>query len=111
MPPEKKKNKVELRQAFAFDCDACGRENFVRARAAELSPEDREEMRRELEMDDEEFRSLGLVLTMRPKAVECGECGAKFEVENDEDEPGQVNKGDGDTDYDPEEFDGDAGWR
>ena len=67
---------VELRTAYAFDCEECGRENFVRAVVHEFSVEERTEMMEMFGEDqvDGEFVSV-------PETVQCSFCGCEFEPE------------------------------
>lgn len=69
-------DKVELRPAFAFTCEVCGRENLVAAVAAEMSPEDAALVRLELGVDPDQEG----VLMEAPRTVECFDCGARFET-------------------------------
>ena len=78
-------SKVILHPAYMFDCDNCGRENFVRAVLPEMSPEDEQRLR-----EDEGVESYeeGHWVTY-PDKVECFHCGADFETihqVNDEDD-------------------------
>lgn len=68
------KKTVELRPAYAWDCDECGRENFARAVVPELSPDELEELRSEHGIDPWDA---GDFVTM-PSRVECTYCGAVF---------------------------------
>ena len=74
--------KVELHQAFMYDCPECGRENFVRAINMEIPPEDQEDLLRELtgnEWDDMPEGMHGIFL-MAPVEVECAFCGEVLET-------------------------------
>ena len=65
---------VELRTAYAFDCDQCGRENFVRAVVHELSEDEKHEMA----VEHGEFgQQQGQWVTI-PPVVKCCFCGACF---------------------------------
>lgn len=67
---------VELRTAFEWTCEDCGRDNFVRA----VVPESLDGVIPEgLELGDFE----GGEWVMKPDAVTCGHCGAGFGVEED----------------------------
>lgn len=72
---------VELHNAFVWDCDDCGRENFVRAVIAELTKEDVDHMIAEYGGDREEWETGRW--TTRPDEVSCEHCGAEFVVEED----------------------------
>lgn len=69
---------VDLRPAFAWDCESCGRENFARAMRAEMSPEDMAEMREEygVEFVDGEFLAA-------PLEVTCAFCNEVFDALDD----------------------------
>lgn len=71
---------VELHPAHRFDCDECGRENFLRAMIPEFSDEDIEELFVEYGIDPDE----GGVLISTPDSVTCQFCGAEFQIEIDE---------------------------
>jgi hypothetical protein len=65
---------VELRMAFAFTCEECGRDSFARA----IVPESLEGILPE-GLDPEEFESGEWV--MKPDSVTCSHCGLMFETE------------------------------
>jgi hypothetical protein len=67
--------KVELRPAYVFDCDECGRENFVRGIVPEFSEEELAEIRLEQGIEPWE---MGDFVTM-PEVVKCQHCNAVFE--------------------------------
>lgn len=74
---------ASLSLAYVWDCDDCGRENFVRSIVAEFSPEEMQELRDEHGVQPWEE---GAFVTC-PDTVKCGFCGAEFETErNVEDE-------------------------
>lgn len=62
--------KVVLRPAYAFDCDACGRENFGRIIVPEMSPETEAELRAQYGVEFAEGEFL-----MVPLEVICSFCG------------------------------------
>ena len=65
---------AEMHHAYVWDCDNCGRENFVRAIAFEGSPDDLEEMREEHGVetwDAGEFETY-------PDGVKCKHCGTEY---------------------------------
>jgi uncharacterized protein CbrC (UPF0167 family) len=64
---------AELRQAYAFDCDHCGTENFVRAIIVEMTDGVRERMQDDLGVDG----VTGDWVTI-PSTVKCSCCGSKF---------------------------------
>lgn len=82
---------VELRTAYAWDCDACGRENFCRAVVAEFSEEETKEIREDHGIQPWEE---GMFVTI-PEEVACGFCGAEFETkdfrDNDDEEDGDAD--------------------
>lgn len=65
--------KIELRAAFAWDCEACGRENFARAIQLELSPDEQQEF-----ADALGRRCRPRFRLMAPRNVQCQFCRAKF---------------------------------
>lgn len=69
---------VELRPAYAWDCDECGVENFTRGLIPELSAEDLAELRDEhgVQPWDE-----GAFVAM-PETVKCHACGAVFSTQH-----------------------------
>lgn len=68
--------KVELKPAFTWDCESCGRENFTRGVCPEMDDESQTEMRLEHGIDpDEDGRWM-----MMPTQVTCARCGACFET-------------------------------
>lgn len=68
--------RVELRPAWAWDCDACGRENFARA----VVPCSLEGQLPE-GFDASDFEG-GEWIT-KPDSVECEYCGTEFGVEEE----------------------------
>lgn len=75
---------IELHTAYAFDCDECGHENFVRAVVHEFSPEEKEEMQ-------EEFGESGATgdFVSIPSIVRCSHCGCEFKPQGSVDEDGE----------------------
>lgn len=83
--------KAELHAAFVWDCDECGRENFVRAiegnidEAALESAENRivGDLVAPAELVDDELRAEFLVqrISLAPDFVYCQSCGKSFPVE------------------------------
>lgn len=65
---------VELFPAFMWDCDNCGRENFVRATIPQLSEEERAELKYEYDIDMDGF------IMESPKRVICKFCETKFKT-------------------------------
>lgn len=78
--------KVELHQAFQWTCKECGYLNFVVGITAELTPEERAELRRQLNVgEDQEFVADGGFI-MAPTEVQCHRCRTEFKVDTGEDE-------------------------
>lgn len=65
---------IELRTAFTFDCEECGRENFVRGIVHEFSEEEYEDLKERFNIDKD---MLGDWISC-PEIVECQYCNAKF---------------------------------
>lgn len=66
---------IELKPAFMWDCEECGRENFARAIVPEMSEAERQELRDEHGIEPDE---LGEMLVM-PEFVTCTSCGTEFQ--------------------------------
>lgn len=71
---------VELRPAYEWTCEDCGRDNFVRAVVPSLSPEEIEEIREDHGIDDWQPGDW----YTRPDSVTCEHCGAEFGVERED---------------------------
>lgn len=74
--------KAELHSAFVWDCDNCGRENFVRSVTVEMNPDDPEDAEL-IAIAREESGHLGDVTgfwQMAPDDVTCQHCGAEYET-------------------------------
>lgn len=92
MPEER----VELHQAFMWDCPACGRENFERAVVCEDPDEDQIAEALEAGVISQEEVAAGLQGTwmLAPERVTCkhADCGKEFEafdqLDGDEDDDG-----------------------
>lgn len=65
---------VELRAAYAWDCEHCGRENFVNGLVPELSPEDLAFLKNDHGVEEWD---LGQFVCM-PENVVCPHCNAQF---------------------------------
>lgn len=65
---------VELRPAFMWDCEECGRENFTRAIVPEMSVEDLAELKEDHGIEENETGEF----LMMPKRVTCPDCGNEF---------------------------------
>lgn len=68
---------VELIPAYVYDCNACGRENFVRSVQVH-DPDDLAELREQFGIEEDET----VDFCTRPKEVTCGHCGAEYETED-----------------------------
>jgi len=77
-------DKVELNQAFMWDCPTCGVENFCRAIKYEGDPAEQEEMiRAALGLEDWEKITdddIGSEFLIAPDEVKCHSCGIVFET-------------------------------
>ncbi len=85
------KEKVELHQAFMWDCPNCGVEHFERAIRPEMAPEQFEELREDFGLEEGQDGDF----LMMPTEVTCDVCGCSFEVTE------EVNEDD--DDFDPGE--------
>lgn len=65
---------VELHPAFVWDCDNCGRENFVRSIVGEFDEETMREMREEHGITEYECGEWHTA----PRSVKCRYCGSAF---------------------------------
>lgn len=65
---------IELRPAFAYDCEYCGKENFVNGIVLDLSKEESEELKEEYGIEEYEQ---GNWMSM-PKNVICKYCKTNF---------------------------------
>tara|TARA_Y100000310_G_scaffold326019_1_gene390344 strand:- start:591 stop:884 length:294 start_codon:yes stop_codon:yes gene_type:complete len=87
---------IELHQAFFWDCEMCGKENFERAIALEMTRDEKTEIFRdmgELESYEELPPEFDIDLLSAPKKVKCKYCGTIFRA---------IEEGaeDDDTEYD-----------
>lgn len=73
--------RVELRQAFTWDCPDCGQENFARAIEPDLSPMEIAELREEFGLKEDEEG----IFMLAPKNVTCSNCDKEWETENPDD--------------------------
>ncbi len=78
--------KVELRRAFEWACEDCGRTNYVSGLHVDAfhmtvaSKRLAEFMAELMGADPDAWKTRGL--TVGPDAVTCGHCGATFETED-----------------------------
>lgn len=75
---------VELHQAYVWDCETCGTENFCRCITADLNDDDREAAYRHF-VGLEDYQSLpegwrNFTLTTCPDQVTCSTCGGLFKT-------------------------------
>jgi hypothetical protein len=87
--------KIELHNAYVWDCDNCGAENFERAVKFDAPPEERERMLRDMgaledyqtladiERETEDGKIMAS-LTTSPDRVTCKACGTAYESEDQE---------------------------
>jgi hypothetical protein len=68
---------VEMRKAWQWTCDNCGRDNYTIAVAPEMSPEDKERMLKKFDIDGIDDKSIHTY----PDEVTCQYCKCKFETE------------------------------
>lgn len=77
-------NKVEMRPAYEWTCEECGRNSFESAMVAEWSPEERVEQARHMGLIGEFDTVIPEELTgdfvTHPDEVTCQHCGATFET-------------------------------
>ena len=66
---------IELRPAYAWDCEECGREQFSRCIVPELNAEEIEELKQEHGIERWELGEF----QMMPTTVNCKDCGAVFD--------------------------------
>jgi hypothetical protein len=70
--------KVTLNPAFSWTCEDCGRDQFTRGIAVEMSEEGRAELNEENGLGPEPDG----VWMMMPEQVTCEHCGAMFDTEH-----------------------------
>jgi uncharacterized Zn finger protein len=73
---------VELHPAFVYDCDECGRENFVRSIVGEFDEETLDEMREDHGITEYEAGDWHSA----PRTVKCQFCGSVFATYCDDNE-------------------------
>lgn len=78
------KVKVEMRPAYQWTCDNCGRDQFESAMVAEFSEEDRLETAKQIGLVDEFCTEIPEDMTgdfvTHPEHVKCNVCGHEFET-------------------------------
>jgi hypothetical protein len=84
-------NKVEMRPAYEWTCDACGVNQFESAMVADFNEEDRLETAKQLGLIDEFCAEVPEDMTgdfvTHPERVQCRNCFAKFETVHPHDPP------------------------
>jgi len=78
-----KNGRIELHQAWFWDCPNCGDENFCRSVTLELTDEDKEEIAELTRTMPFEHQTGDWISA--PSDVTCRSCGKDFEVERDGD--------------------------
>lgn len=73
-------NKVELRPAYEWTCEECGRDNFAGGVMVEIDDQMKEDLVRS-GLDDPPMLETGFWQT-RPDEVTCSHCGECFETED-----------------------------
>lgn len=73
---------VELRLAYEWTCDECGRDQFLRATRLDLSQLSSDELAELRDVHGVESWETG-EWSMRPESVTCQFCGHSFDVELD----------------------------
>lgn len=78
------RQKIEMRPAYQWTCDECGRDQFESAMVADFTEEDRLETAKSLGMIDEYCTEIPEDLegdfVSHPERVKCNACGAEFET-------------------------------
>lgn len=76
--------KVEMRPAYQWTCDSCGRDQFESAIVADFSEEDRLETAKSLGLVEEYATEIPEDLTgdfmTYPDSVKCNHCDSEFET-------------------------------
>jgi hypothetical protein len=79
MGRRKKLPVIDLHQAWVWDCNGCGTENFARSVVMGMTDEERDRMYSEHGVSKDE---IGFWYTS-PERVECFECGAQYDTRLD----------------------------
>ena len=74
------KKYIELHAAYMFDCEMCGRENFIRAISPEFSDEEKDELKKEMGIEEDGLADLLLL----PEKVICQFCNVEFYTETNQ---------------------------
>lgn len=79
-------DKVEMRPAYEWTCENCGRNNFESAIVCEMSPDDRIDQARHMGLIDEFSEAIPDFLQVEfvsyPETVTCPHCKAEFEAKH-----------------------------
>lgn len=75
---------IEVRHAFTWTCEECGRDHFGRLVAVELSDEEKRELLAAIGEGVEPWEELpeGEAMAI-PQVVECPDCGAAYATESE----------------------------
>lgn len=78
--------KIELRPAFEWTCEECGRDQYESAVRPEMSDDDRAEVLREMGADEwlAESENHAGELLAAPERVTCKHCQTTFETQDGE---------------------------
>lgn len=79
-PEPEPEESIELHDAFFFICPNCGKENYKRALAAEMSKEEEASIKAEMGIDPWQEGQF----VMAPDKVECKKCKKRFVVERED---------------------------
>lgn len=71
--------RVELRPAYAWDCESCGRENFASGLVPEMSEEEMAELRDDYGLQP--WDDVGDFIEL-PPTVKCAHCETEFRTEH-----------------------------
>lgn len=73
---------VVVQRAYVFTCYACSHRQFGEMETAELTDEDRQEIREMLQIDPEDDRQ-GVEMCQLPTVVTCSACKTRFRVDHE----------------------------
>lgn len=77
--------KVELRDAFVWTCDECGRDNFIHAQIIDTEGLSESELQTHGIIEDDESIDEFEYFVRYPDSVKCPHCNAVYEVAHEED--------------------------
>ena len=74
--------KVEMRPAYEWTCENCGRNNFESCIVLEMTDDERQEQLDHMGLGDNEAAQefIGGHFVTSPEVVTCKHCGSKFET-------------------------------